>query len=278
MLKITALEKTFSNGTPNRHTALFGLNLTLQDSDFVTILGSNVLGKSTLFNAIAGTFFCDRGRIELDGRDITFLPKHKRARMISRIFQDPMKGPAPALTIEETLALAYARGAGRHLFSTSLTKKDRGRFRELLASLEMGLEDRMTTPIGLLSGGQRQAVTLLMCTVVPPRLLLLDEHTAALDPVTAEKVLSLTRQIVQRDSITTMMITHNLASALAVGNRTIILNHGSVVMDLDAETRVGLDEMGLLSLYRSACGSGSIGNRTLLTEANESSPAVGFGR
>ncbi len=276
MLKINALEKTFSNGTPNRHTALCGLNLTLPDGDFVTILGSNGAGKSTLFNAIAGTFFCDHGRIELDGKDITFMPEHKRARMISRIFQDPMKGTAPALTIEENLALAYARGAGRHLFSTSLTKKDRSRFREMLASLEMGLEDRMTTPIGLLSGGQRQAVTLLMCTVVPPRLLLLDEHTAALDPVTAEKVLSLTRQIVQRDSITTMMITHNLASALAVGNRTIILNHGSVVMDLDAEARIGLDEAGLLSLYRSACGSGSIGDRTLLTEANEAFSSTGF--
>ena len=268
MLKITGLEKTFANGTPNRHTALCGLDLTLQDGDFVTVLGSNGAGKTTLFNAIAGTFFCDRGRIELDGKNITFMPEHKRARMISRIFQDPMKGTAPTLTIEENLALAYARGTGRRLFSPSMTKKDCSRFRELLAALGMGLEDRMTTPIGLLSGGQRQAVTLLMCTMVPPRLLLLDEHTAALDPVTAEKVLALTREIVRRDSITTMMITHNIASALALGNRTIILNHGSVVMDLDAEMRTGLDETGLLALYRSACGSGAVSDRTLLTEKN----------
>ena len=264
MLEITGLQKTFLKGTPNEHHALQGLNLTLPDGQFVTIIGSNGAGKSTLFNAIAGSFSCDAGQIVLDGRNITRMPEYRRARTISRIFQNPLMGTAPNLTIEENLALSYARST-KKLFSRAVTRKDTDYFRSLLAPLGMGLEDRMKTRIGLLSGGQRQAVTLLMCTMVPPRLLLLDEHTAALDPVTAEKILKLTAKIVAEHQITTMMITHNIKDALQLGDRTIMLEQGRIVLDLSGEQRTQMDVAGLLQLYRRESGKELDNDRMLLT-------------
>lgn len=223
MLDINHISKTFNPGTINAKTALSGMSLHLNRGDFVTIIGSNGAGKSTLFNAIAGTFYVDEGSVSLDGEDITYMPEHKRSRQIGRLFQDPMGGTAPGMTIEENLALAYLRSAkGANPFSR-ITKKDKEVFREKLSLLHMGLEDRMKNPVGLLSGGQRQALTLLMATMVTPKLLLLDEHTAALDPGTAEKVLALTREIVERDQITCMMITHNMHQALELGNRTFLM-------------------------------------------------------
>ncbi len=264
MLEIRHLSKTFFKGTPNENPALQDIDLTLQKGDFVTVIGSNGAGKSTLFNAIAGSFLCESGTILLDGEDITYQKEHKRARNISRIFQNPMVGTAPDLTIEENLALSF-NGANKHAFARAVTKKDIAYFRSLLSTLDMGLEDRLKTKIGLLSGGQRQAVSLLMCTMTVPKLLLLDEHTAALDPVTAEKVLSLTSQIVKEKQITTMMITHNIQSALALGNRTIMLEHGKIVLDLKEEQRRNLDVAGLLKLYRELCGKELDNDRMLLT-------------
>ena len=252
-----------SAGTASAHHALCGIDLTLQDGEFVTVIGSNGAGKSTLFGAVSGSFFVDRGRIMLDGEDITYLPEHKRAKRIARIFQDPMRGTAPDLTLEENVALAYAR-AGGHLFAPALPRKKRAFFREQLARLDMGLEDRMKTRIGLLSGGQRQAVTLLMATINTPRVLLLDEHTAALDPVVAERVLHITQDIVAENHITTMMVTHNIGAALSLGTRTIMLERGRIVLDLSGETRDRLDVPGLLALYREACGAELDNDRMLL--------------
>ena len=253
MLTLKQLDKTFGAGTASAHHALCGIDLTLQDGEFVTVIGSNGAGKSTLFGAVSGSFFVDRGRIALDGEDITYLPEHKRAKRIARIFQDPMRGTAPDLTLEENVALAYAR-AGGHLFAPALPRKKRAFFREQLARLDMGLEDRMKTRIGLLSGGQRQAVTLLMATINTPRVLLLDEHTAALDPVVAERVLHITQDIVAENHITTMMVT-----------RTIMLERGRIVLDLSGETRDRLDVPGLLALYREACGAELDNDRMLLS-------------
>ena len=213
MLKITDACKTFAKGTSNEHTALRNLSLNLEKGDFVTILGSNGAGKSTLFNAICGNFILDSGNIMLDGKDITFISEHKRAREIGRLFQDPMKGTAPNLTIEENLALSYSRGHHKY-FGPAVGKKEKNLFKEKLAGFNMGLEDRMQTKMGLLSGGQRQVVTLLMSTIVLPKLLLLDEHTAALDPATAKKVMDITNKIVKENNLTTLMITHNMASAM----------------------------------------------------------------
>lgn len=263
MLELQGLEKTFLHGTVNAHKALDGVNLTLQDGEFVTVIGSNGAGKSTLFNAVAGTFFCDRGRVRLDGRDITYMRDYRRARYISRIFQDPMKGTAPDLTVAENIALAYARGRG-HLPSFALTHKKAGFFREKLAALGLGLEDRMDARMGLLSGGQRQAVTLLMATINTPRLLLLDEHTAALDPVTAERILQITRDVVREGRITAMMITHRIDSALALGTRTLMMEKGRIVLDLTGPTREALDVPGLLQLYREKCGQELTNDRMLL--------------
>ena len=249
MLKITNISKTFNPGTINEKKALTDLSLHLAKGDFVTILGSNGAGKSTLFNAIAGTFPVDRGTITLDGKNITSLPDYKRSKFIGRMFQDPLKGTAPTMTIEENLALAYMRASsGTNPFSV-ISKADRAEFRQRLSQLGLGLEDRMGSPVGLLSGGQRQALTLLMATMVTPKLLLLDEHTAALDPATADKVLALTRQIVADHGITCLMITHNIPSALSLGNRTIMMKDGSIVLELGGAQREGLTPEELLRLF-----------------------------
>lgn len=249
MLKITNISKTFNPGTINEKKALTDLSLHLAKGDFVTILGSNGAGKSTLFNAIAGTFPVDRGTIQLDGKNITSLPDYKRSKFIGRMFQDPLKGTAPTMTIEENLALAYMRASsGTNPFSV-ISKADRAEFRQRLSQLGLGLEDRMGSPVGLLSGGQRQALTLLMATMVTPKLLLLDEHTAALDPATADKVLTLTRQIVADHGITCLMITHNIPSALSLGNRTIMMKDGSIVLELSGAQREGLTPEELLRLF-----------------------------
>ena len=249
MLKISNISKTFNPGTINEKKALSDLSLHLAKGDFVTILGSNGAGKSTLFNAIAGTFPVDRGTITLDGKNITSLPDYKRSKFIGRMFQDPLKGTAPTMTIEENLALAYMRASsGTNPFSV-ISKADRAEFRQRLSQLGLGLEDRMDSPVGLLSGGQRQALTLLMATMVTPKLLLLDEHTAALDPATADKVLTLTRQIVADHGITCLMITHNIPSALSLGNRTIMMKDGSIVLELGGAQREGLTPEELLRLF-----------------------------
>ena len=235
MLRIEHISKTFNPGTVNEKTALSDLSLHLKPGDFASIIGSNGAGKSTLLGAIAGSFIVDSGSIALDGRDITFTPDHRRSVVIGRLFQDPLRGTAPSMTIEENLALAYTRKASRSFFAVN--HRDNAYFRDLLATLGMGLEDRMKTKMGLLSGGQRQALTLLMATLVTPKLLLLDEHTAALDPGAAEKVMEITGQIVARDKITTLMITHDMDYALSMGSRTIMLSGGRVVLDLSGPER-----------------------------------------
>ncbi|MCD8390795.1 MAG: ATP-binding cassette domain-containing protein, partial [Firmicutes bacterium] len=242
MLDITNVKKVFAKGTPNEHCALDGLSLHLDRGEFVTIVGSNGAGKSTLFNAICGTFFVDEGKIELDGRDITYDKEHKRSQMIGRVFQDPMKGTSPNLTIEENIALAYSRS--RHgALAFALNKRDVALFREMLAEFGMDLENRMKTKVGLLSGGQRQVVTLLMCTIYPPKLLLLDEHTAALDPATSNKIMEITNKIVTRNNLTTLMITHNMKSALRTGTRTIMMDSGNIILDISVAER---DKMELI--------------------------------
>ena len=248
MLKVNNVTKVFSKGTVNEHTALNNLSLELKDGDFVTIVGSNGAGKSTLFNAICGTFWCDKGSIVLDNKDITYLKEHKRAKDIGRVFQDTMKGTAPDMTIEENLALAYSKGRTR-VFQSAVNEKMRKFFREQLARYDMGLEDRLKNKVGLLSGGQRQVVTLLMCTLAVPKLLLLDEHTAALDPATAKKVMEITKQIVSENNITTMMITHNISQALTTGNRTIMMDSGEIILDIPAEERVNMTKEDLLNMY-----------------------------
>ena len=250
MLDIIDVSKTFAPGTVNEHIALQNVSLHLDNGEFVTIVGSNGAGKSTLFNVLCGTYIQDKGKIILDDNDISFMPEHKRAKYIGRVFQDPMKGTAPHMTIEENLALAYSR-AGSSYFSLAVSPKKRTMFKEYLAAFDMGLEDRMNTKIGLLSGGQRQVVTLLMCTVVTPKLLLLDEHTAALDPVTANKVMDITNKIVKENKITTLMITHNMSQALTTGNRTIMMDSGNIIIDLDSQKREGMTVTDLLNLYKS---------------------------
>ena len=261
MLTLSHISKTFNPGTVNEKKALCDLSLHLAPGDFTTIIGSNGAGKSTLFNAVSGSFFTDEGSILLDGRDITFLPEYKRARSIGRLFQDPMRGSAPGMTIEENLALAAGSGG----WFSHMTKADRDRFRERLALLDMGLEDRMKQPVGLLSGGQRQALTLLMATMNPPKLLLLDEHTAALDPATAEKVLEITRQVVEEHHITTMMVTHNMHDALSMGNRTLMMDGGRIVLDVKGEERRGMTVDDLLRRFRENVGKGLDNDRILLS-------------
>ena len=251
MLKLENIHLTFNPGTVNEKKALEGLNLELEKGDFVTILGSNGAGKSTLFNTIAGTYRPDAGKVFLDGKDITSQPDYKRSKDIGRLFQDPLKGTAPNMTIEENLALAYLRANHATSPFSMISKKDRAEFREKLSMLGLGLEDRMNQPVGLLSGGQRQALTLLMATLVTPKILLLDEHTAALDPGTAEIVLQLTKKIVAENGITCLMITHNLASSLDLGNRTMMMQNGRIVLDLKNEQRQGLTPDDLLKLFRS---------------------------
>ena len=251
MLTLSNLRKTFAPGTVNEKVALDGVNLHLDPGDFVTILGSNGAGKSTLFGAIAGSFLPDQGSVVLDGTDITKLPDYKRSKYIGRLFQDPLKGTAPNMTIEENLALAYLRASHQRSPFSMISAKDRRDFRDRLAQLELGLEDRMNHPVGLLSGGQRQALTLLMATLVTPKLLLLDEHTAALDPATAELVLDLTKRIVAENNITCLMITHNLASALELGNRTVMMAGGHVRLDISGKERAGMTPDDLLHKFRS---------------------------
>ena len=250
MLKLENISLTFNPGTVNEKKALTNLSLHLPAGDFVTILGSNGAGKSTLFNTIAGTYTPDSGKVFLDGKDITQLPDYKRSKEIGRLFQDPLKGTAPNMTIEENLALAYLRANHTKSPFSMVSKADRAEFRERLAMLNLGLEDRMNMSVGLLSGGQRQALTLLMATLVTPKILLLDEHTAALDPGTAEIVLELTKKIVAENHITCLMITHNLASSLAIGNRTIMMADGRIVLDIGGEERKGLTVDDLLTRFR----------------------------
>ena len=249
MLKLDHIKKTFNPGTVNEKRALNDLSLHLAPGDFVTILGSNGAGKSTMFNAIAGTFQPDSGSVILDGRDITSLPDYKRSKFIGRMFQDPLKGTAPSMTIEENLALAYLRASRSRSPFSMVSAAERREFREKLAQLGLGLEDRMNAMVGLLSGGQRQALTLLMATLVTPKLLLLDEHTAALDPATAEKVLELTKKIVAENSITCLMITHNVQSALQLGNRTIMMKDGQIVMELSGTRRSTITTDELLRAF-----------------------------
>ena len=249
MLKLENIHKTFHAGTVNQKIALDGLSLTLNDGDFVTVIGGNGAGKSTMLNAIAGSFQIDSGKIVIDGTDVTGLPEHKRAALLGRVFQDPMMGTAPTMQIEENLALAYLRASEKRSPFSVVTAKDRAGFREKLAQLELGLEDRMDHPVGLLSGGQRQALTLLMATLVTPKLLLLDEHTAALDPATAEKVLALTKKIVAENHITCLMITHNIPSALSLGNRTIMMNNGRIVLELAGAERENMTTEQLLKVF-----------------------------
>ena len=260
MLKLQNVSKTFHPGTPDARLALDRVNLHVKAGDFISIIGANGAGKSTLFNAICGSFFTDEGAIFLDGRNITMLPEHKRARMIGRLFQDPMRGSAPDMSIEENLALAAGRGG----WLSHITAADRRAFRERLSLLGMGLEDRMRQPVGLLSGGQRQALTLLMATYNTPKLLLLDEHTAALDPGTAEKVLTLTRSIVEEGHITCLMITHNMQSALDLGNRTLMMDRGRIIYDVTGEERAGLTVKDLTDKFRQASGRALDNDRMLL--------------
>ena len=260
MLKIDHICKTFNPGTIDEKKALNDLSITLEEGDFVTMIGANGAGKSTLFNAICGSFLTDSGSILLDGKDVTFTPDHVRARTIGRLFQDPMKGSAPGMTIEENLTLSCGGGWFSHV-----TRAQRQLFRDRLSLLGMGLEDRMTQPVGLLSGGQRQALTLLMATIVPPKLLLLDEHTAALDPGTADKVLEITKQVVRENHLTCMMITHNMASALELGNRTIMMDAGRIVLDFSGEERKGLTVDDLIRRFKADTGRALDNDRILLS-------------
>ncbi|MBQ9662168.1 MAG: ATP-binding cassette domain-containing protein [Oscillospiraceae bacterium] len=261
MLTLTHISKTFNPGTVNEKCAIRDLSLHLDPGDFVTIIGANGAGKSTLFNAIAGSFFTDSGSIVLDGKDITFLPEYRRAKIIGRLFQDPMLGSAPGMTIEENLALAAGRGG----WLSHVTKEEKTAFRDRLAMLNMGLENRMKQPVGLLSGGQRQALTLMMATMADPKLLLLDEHTAALDPGTAEKVLTLTREIVEGEHLTCLMITHNMQSALDLGNRTLMMDSGDIVLDIAGEERRGLTVEDLLQRFKAGVGRALNNDRMLLS-------------
>lgn len=261
MLELSNIKMTFLKGTEDEKLALNDVSLKVNRGDFITIIGANGAGKSTLFNAIAGTYLTDEGRILLEGKDITSMPEHKRARVIGRLFQDPMKGSAPGMSIEENLALAAGHGG----WLSSISKKDKKLFREKLALLDMGLEDRMQQQVGLLSGGQRQALTLMMATINPPKVLLLDEHTAALDPGTAEKVLNLTTQIVDENKLTCLMITHNMQSALDLGNRTIMMDHGQIIYDVANEDRAGLTVNDLLEKFKSSVGKNLNNDRMLLS-------------
>ena len=266
MLDLINVSKTFNPGTVNEKTALSQVSLHLEPGDFATIVGSNGAGKSTLFNAVAGNFFADTGTITLGGEDITFRPEYARSREIGRLFQDPMRGTAPHMTIEENLALAYLRTSkSQRAFFSRVNKKDKEIFREQLALLDMGLEDRMRQPVGLLSGGQRQALTLLMATMVTPKLLLLDEHTAALDPATADKVLALTRNIVAQRSITCLMVTHNMKNALELGNRTLMMDAGRIVLDVGGVERAHMTVEDLLLRFRQGAGKDLDNDRILLS-------------
>ncbi len=264
MLELKNLHKTFNPGTVNEKHALNGLSLRLEDGDFVTVIGGNGAGKSTMLNAIAGVWPVDAGSILVDGKDITRMEEHQRARYIGRVFQDPMMGTAATMEIEENLALALRRGRMRTL-RTGITAVERAEYRELLKKLDLGLEDRMTSKVGLLSGGQRQALTLLMATLKKPKLLLLDEHTAALDPKTAHKVLTLSDQMVQEDHLTTLMITHNMKDAIHYGNRLIMMHEGNIIYDVRGAEKEKLQVSDLLAKFEQASGGEFANDRMLLS-------------
>ncbi|MBQ8506274.1 MAG: ABC transporter ATP-binding protein [Clostridia bacterium] len=265
MLDLTNIRKTFNPRTVNEKVALAGVNLHLEDGDFVTVIGGNGAGKSTTLNAIAGVWPVDEGTIVLDGKDLTHLPEHRRAAMLGRVFQDPMTGTAATMQIAENLALAARRGSSRTL-RAGISKAEREEYREKLKMLGLGLEDRMSTKVGLLSGGQRQALTLLMATLRKPQLLLLDEHTAALDPRTAEKVLHLTRDIVAENKLTTMMVTHNMRDAIAYGNRLIMMHEGNVILDIKGEEKKHLTVDALLEQFAKVSGDEFVNDRALLSK------------
>ena len=264
MLELHNIWKVFNAGTVNEKQALRGVNLTLNDGDFVTVIGGNGAGKSTMLNAVAGVWGVDEGSIVIDGVDVTHLPEFKRAPYIGRVFQDPMLGTAPNMQIEENLALAARRGQPRGL-KWGITKEERANYRELLKRLDLGLEDRLTSKVGLLSGGQRQALTLLMASLKKPKLLLLDEHTAALDPKTAAKVLALSDQIVSENHLTTMMVTHNMRDAIAHGNRLIMMWNGNVAIDVSGEETKKLTVPDLLALFSKVSGSDEADDKLLLS-------------
>ena len=264
MLEIKNISKTFNAGTINEKRALKGIDLTLNDGDFVTVIGGNGAGKSTLLNAICGTWLVDQGEIIIGGKDVTSVPEHKRAALLGRVFQDPMMGTAADMEIQENLALAKRRSKRRGL-SWGISKKEREEYRELLATLGLGLEDRMTSKVGLLSGGQRQAVTLLMAAMSQPKLLLLDEHTAALDPKTAEKVLQITDDIVNANHLTTLMITHNMRDAIKHGNRLIMLHEGRIIVDVCGEEKNNLTVEDLLEMFNKASGKEFANDRAMLS-------------
>ncbi|MBO7704048.1 MAG: ATP-binding cassette domain-containing protein [Solobacterium sp.] len=266
MLEIQNISKVFNPGTVNEKVALDGLSLTVNDGDFITVVGSNGAGKSTLFNAISGVFLADSGKILLDGVNITFEPDYVRSKYIGRMFQDPLKGTAPHMTIEENLALAYLRAEKNTNPFSRITRKEKELFREKLKMLDMGLEDRMKTPVGTLSGGQRQALTLLMATLVPPKLLLLDEHTAALDPQAAEKIMKLTRMITEENHTTCLMVTHNLKQAVSIGNRTLMMANGNIVLDLSGDKRKDLTIQDLMEMFRREAGKEFDNDRILLSD------------
>ncbi len=263
MLELKHISKTFFPGTVNAKTALNDLSLTLHDGDFVTVIGGNGAGKSTMLNAVAGTLTVDSGSILLDGEDITRKPEHRRAADLGRVFQDPMMGTAGDMWIEENLALAARRGS-RRTFKWGISHEERERYRELLSPLGLGLEDRLTAKVGLLSGGQRQALTLLMASLKKPKLLLLDEHTAALDPKTAAKVLELSDRIVEENGLTTMMVTHNMKDAIAHGNRLIMMDAGRVVLDICGWEKQKLTVPDLLALFSEAGGTDAADDKLLL--------------
>ena len=264
MLEIQNVSKTFNAGTVNEKTALNGLNLKLNEGDFVTVIGGNGAGKSTMLNAVAGVWPVDSGKIIIDGTDVTKLGEHQRAAYIGRVFQDPMTGTAATMQIEENLALAARRGKRRGL-RIGITKAEREHYRELLKSLDLGLEDRLTARVGLLSGGQRQALTLLMATMNKPKLLLLDEHTAALDPKTALKVLTLSAKIVEENHLTTMMITHNMKDAIKYGNRLIMMHEGRIIYDVSGEEKKNLHVSDLLAKFQIASGGEFANDRMILS-------------
>ena len=264
MLQIIDIYKTFNAGTINEKKALQGLSLHIKPGEFVTVIGGNGAGKSTLMNSVSGAYTVDEGKILINGVDVTHLPEHKRAKYIGRVFQDPMMGTAATMQIEENMALALRRGKRRGL-RVGITKKERALFREQLATLDLGLEDRMTAKVGLLSGGQRQALTLLMASLQKPELLLLDEHTAALDPKTAAKVLEATQRIVSENNLTTLMITHNMKDAITYGNRLIMMCDGRIVVDVSGEEKKNLTVPQLLDLFSQASGTEEVNDKLLLS-------------
>lgn len=264
MLEIKDIHKTFNPGTINEKVALDGVNLTLEEGDFVTIIGGNGAGKSTTLNAIAGTWFVDSGSILVDGVDVTRLPEHKRAAYLGRVFQDPMTGTAATMSIEENMAIAARRGKSRTL-SWGVTKKEREKYKTMLKTLDLGLEDRLSSKVGLLSGGQRQAITLLMASLKKPKLLLLDEHTAALDPKTAAKVLAISDKIIAENNLTALMVTHNMKDAIAHGNRLIMMYEGKIIYDVRGDEKKALKVSDLLAKFEEVSGGTFANDRMMLS-------------